>query len=496
MPIENVAIIGAGIVGSFIARELSKYQNLRITIFEKEVDVTSGTSKANTGIIHAGYDDDPKRQPMRAGLCAKGNMLWHVIASQLEIPVNWCGALVGSTKDSEITILGSLYNRGLLNGVPNLKLLAAEEARKLEPNLNGIIAALYATTEGSILPFYATIAVIENAVSNGVLLKLQNEVISIEESKDFFILNTNQGIFEADWIINAAGLYGDKISHMLGIAKTNNGIDIEIHPRRGEYWIFPSEYHCPVNHIIFPVPSQIGKGICILPDTEGNTLIGPTSEDMQKDQKENNATSRDGLEKVYNYIVEKWGPILPPKNKCIKNYAGLRAEPPHEDFIIEGYSKPSRFINVIGIRSPGLTSSPAIAIEVLRIMESQGFIGVKKSHWNPYRKSIPRVLAQTIECRKMLSHNNLKFANLVCWCEGVSEGEIVEAIRRGARTLQGVAFRTRAGLGRCQGMSCQSKIVEILSKELGVPPDKILLKSEGSEVLLCKIKGLFGDLND
>ncbi len=496
MSFERVAIIGAGIVGSFITRELSKYENLRVTIFEKEVDVACGTSKSNTGIIHAGYDDDPKRQPIRAGLCAKGNMLWHTIAGQLEIPVNWCGALVEVTKDGEIAILGSLYKRGLLNDVPNLKLLTAEEARKMEPNLNGIIAALYAPTEGSVLPFYANIAVIENAVSNGVLLKLQNEVISIEESKDFFLLKTNQGIFEADWIINAAGLYGDKISHMLGVTMTNNNVDIEIHPRRGEYWIFPSEYRCPVNHIIFPAPSQISKGICILPDTEGSTLIGPTSEDMLKDQKENTATSREGLEKVYNYIIEKWGPILPPKNKCIKNYAGLRAEPPHSDFIIEGYSKPSRFINVIGIRSPGLASSPAIAIDVIRIMESQGFIGVKKSHWDPYRKCIPRILAQTIECKKMLYHDDPKFANLVCWCEGITEGEIVEAIRRGARTLQGVAFRTRAGLGRCQGMSCQSKIVEILSKELGVPPNKILLKSEGSEVLLCKIKDLFGDSND
>jgi glycerol-3-phosphate dehydrogenase len=279
---------------------------------------------------------------------------------------------------------------------------------------------------------------------------------------------------------------------MLGITKTNNGTDVNICPRRGEYWVFPSENRCPVDHIIFPVPSQVSKGICLLPDPEGSTVIGPTSEELGRDRKGDMSTSREGLDKVYNYIAEKWGVPLPPKNRCVKNYAGLRAEPPHSDFIIEGYVKHPRFVNAIGIRSPGLTSSPAIAEEVEKIMVSQGFRGVRKAHWTPFRKAIPRLLKQPIKGRKALIRANQRYANLVCWCEGVSEGEIVEAIRRGARTIQGVAFRTRAGMGRCQGMSCQLKIVEILSKELGVPPDRILLKSEGSEVILCRIKDLEG----
>jgi len=493
MSVEDVVVIGAGIVGGCVARELSKYENLSVKLVEKELDVSCGTTKANTGIIHAGYDDDPLQYPVRARLCSKGNKLWHEMVEELNIHVNWCGSIVGTTDDEEIAALELLLKRGIANNVPDLKLLVGEEARRLEPKLNNLKAALYAPTEGTVLPFEAAIAIVENAKSNGVLPILDAKVVGIEQSNGCgFIVKTSAGDFKADWVINAAGLYGDEVSKMVGIFETNNGVDIKIRPRRGEYWIFPSEYGSPVKHIVFSVPSGATKGIVLTPDPEGSLIVGPNSEELSSMDKEEKATTRAGLNEVYKFVVGKWGPILPPRNRCIKNFAGLRAEPQHGDFIVEGYKKCEGFINAIGIRSPGLTSAPMIAKEVLNIMVEQGFKGKVKDKWNPYRAPIPRALSLPYEQRRRLVSEDSRYSHLVCWCEGVSEGEIVEAIKRGARTIQGVSFRTRAGLGRCQGMSCQSKIVEILSRELGVPPEKVLLKSKGSEVLACRIKDLVG----
>ena len=482
---EKVVIIGGGITGTAIARELSKYDNLKIAILEKEPDVACGTTKANSGIIHAGYDDDPQKYPVRAGLCSKGNHLWHDLTGKLDIPVRWIGSFVAAIKDEQIEVLEDLYERGIKNRVPSMKILGKEEAGKMEPNIPGLKAALWAPSEGVTSPYEAAIALAENAIDNGVTLHLNTEVQAIDLEKRK--VTTNRGEFEADWIINAAGLYGDKISHMAEIYKSNAGVDIRIHPRKGEYFVFEYECGCPVNHIIFPTPTPASKGILIWPDAEGNTVIGPNAQDLPGDKKEDKSTTAEGLDEVYEKVRELV-PTLPPRSRCIKNFAGLRAELPHTDFIIEGYN--AGFINAIGIRSPGLASAPMTAKKVVDLMKEQGFSFSKKDKFNPYRRKIPRFNELSQKEKERLIKRDKRYARIVCWCEGVTEGEIVEAIKRGASTVEGVSFRTRAGMGRCQSGSCLPRIISIMSRELGIPKDKIPLKAGDDHLLIGNIKAL------
>ncbi|HIH39947.1 MAG TPA: NAD(P)/FAD-dependent oxidoreductase, partial [Halobacteria archaeon] len=260
---DRVIIIGAGITGTAIARELSKYSNLDIKILDKEWDVSQGTTKANSGIIHAGYDDDPRLYPVRADLCCKGNRLWHDLAEDLEIPVKWIGSMLVALKSEEVDVLEELYERGIKNGVTGLRVLDKDDARKKEPNIPDIEGALYAPTEGVISPYEAAIALAENAKDNGVDICLDEKVTEIEIGKKGFEIITKRNKYIADWVINAAGLYGDKISHLAGVYRSNVGTDLDIHPRKGEYWIFEQELGSPVNSIIFPIPTPTSKGVLI-----------------------------------------------------------------------------------------------------------------------------------------------------------------------------------------------------------------------------------------
>lgn len=484
---DIVIIIGAGIIGTSIARELSKYSNLDIKILDKEWDVSQGTTKANSGIIHAGYDDDLELYPVRANLCSKGNRLWHNLADDLEIPVRWIGSMLVALKPEEIDVLEELYERGTKNGVPGLRVLDKEEARKKEPNIPNIEGALYAPTEGVISPYEAAIALAENATDNGVDICLDEEVTSIENGNKGFEITTKRNKFIADWVINAAGLYGDKISHLAGVDKSNQGTDLKIHPRKGEYWIFEQEIGSPVNSIIFPIPTPTSKGILIFPSADENLIIGPNSRDLPNDRKEDKSTTTMGMEEVYNKAKEIV-PVIPPKNRCIKNYAGLRAELPNADFVIESYRQITGFINVIGIRSPGIASAPAIAEKVIELMKDLGFQPREKTEFNPRRRKIPRFNELSIEDKERLIREDWRYSHLICWCEGVTEGEIVEAIKRGARTVEGVSFRTRASMGRCQGGSCLPRIVSILSQELKIPEEEITFKTKEDRLFVGRLK--------
>jgi glycerol-3-phosphate dehydrogenase len=483
---EKVIIIGGGITGTTIARELSRYC-VDIILLEKEPDVACGTTKANSGILHAGYDDDPERYPVRASLCSKGNRLWHNLAEELDIPVRWIGSFVVARKEEQLDVLDEIYIRGGKNNVPSMKILDKEEAQQMEPNLPSLLGALWAPTEGVTVPYEAAIALAENAIENGVSIRLNTEVQGIETRKDGIKAITNRGEFKADWLINAAGLYGDKISRMAGINKSNQGVDLRIHPRKGEYFVFERECGCPVNHIIFPTPTPISKGILIWPAPEGNTLIGPNAQDLPEDKKEDKSTTSQGLNEVYEKASELV-PSLPPRNRCIKNFAGLRAELSHADFILEDYEKLPGFINVIGIRSPGLAAALAIAKKIVELMKEQGFTPKEREKFNPYRKRIPRINELPPEERGKLIRKDKRYAHVICWCEGITEGEIVEAINRGARTFQGVSFRTRAGMGRCQGESCLPRIVSIMSRELKIPKEEILLKGKEDHLSIGRLK--------
>ena len=479
---NRIVVIGAGVVGSAIARELSKYENLNITLIEKNPDVGWGVSKANSGIIHAGFDDDPDKYPTRARLCVLGNSLWHKWVDELEIPTKWTGAMVVALNDEHMKVIDTLYKRGQRNKVPQLKILDKDTVHKMEPNISdNAIGALFAPTEGVFLPYEATIALVENAVSNGVKLLTNTRVTDIKYNGEIKSVITNHGEIETDFVINATGLYGDEISKLVGIDY------FTIHPRKGEYYLFDKSYGPSSNHILFPTPSPVSKGILVNFTVEGHTYIGPNAQDIE--DKEDTSTTRHGLNFVYEkakLLVKK----LPPRRACIRNFAGLRPEPSTGDFIIESYETPFGFINAVGTRSPGLTSAPAIAQEVVNILKNLDVKLIPKKNFNPYRKRIVSFANLSLEEKDKLIRENPMYANVVCRCEQVTEAEIVEAIKRGATTLDGIKFRTRAMMGRCQGGFCLPRILKIMSRELGKPITEITKKEEKSYVVCCETKDL------
>ncbi len=482
----RVAIVGAGVVGASIARALSRFENFEVHLLEKEVDVGWGVSKANTGIIHAGYDDEPELYPLRAKLCVEGNRIWHKWVKELDIPIRWCGSLVLAFNEEEIEVLKDLFNRGVRNGVQDLRIIEADEIRLLEPNASkNALAGLWAPTAGQISPWDAVFALVENSIANGVKLHLATEVKGVRVERERVLgLETNRSFFEVDWVINAAGLYADKIARMAGVG------GYHIKPRKGEYLIFDRDAEPKVNKILFPVPTPISKGVVVTTTVDGNLMIGPNAQDLTEEQKEDKSNTREGLEFVWSSaskLVEK----LPPKNKIIRFFAGLRPEPTGGDFIIKKYEEVFGFIDAAGTRSPGLTSAPAIANMVLDILKSSLDIELKpKEKWNPYRRRIKRFSELTLDERSRLINEEPRYGRIICTDEMVTEMEIVEAIRRGATTIDGVKFRTRACMGKCQGSSCMYKVAVIISRELGIPLWKVSIRGPGTEIGIGDVKAL------
>ena len=477
---ERIIIIGVGIIGACIARVLSRYQSLKVHLLEKEFDVGWGSSKANTALIHAGYDDDPGRFPVRARICVKGNALWRKWTRELSIPANWPGDLVIAVEESETKTLGELQERGRRNEVPETRIIQDRgELEELEPNITpNAISALYAPSAGQIRhSVEAVIAVVGNAVDNGISLHLATEVENVRVKNGHVIdIETNHGRFEADWVINAAGLYADVISNMVGIDH------FRIHPRRGEYLIFSKDAYPKTKRILFPAPTQYSKGVVVTTTVDGNLMLGPNSQDLVKEESEATNTTSGGLEYVWKEayrIVNS----LPPRDKVIRTFAGLRAEPePTADFIIKAYDEVEGFINAAGIRSPGLTSAPAIAQEIIEIMKDRGVKLVRKKRWNPYRERPKAFREIGYRERDKLIKSNQLYGKMICQCELVTEAEIVEAIRRGATSLDGVKFRTQAMMGECQGSFCEFTVAQILARELGIPVWTVTKSGHGSEI--------------
>ena len=471
----EVMIIGAGVSGAAIARELSGY-NVKCCVLEKEEDVCCGTSKANSAIIHAGYD--AANGSMMAKMNVEGNAMMSELAEKLDIPFQRNGSLVLCLHEEDMPGLEKLYENGVSNGVSGLQILYKEEVLKMEPNVSeDVYAALYAPTAGIVCPFHLNIALAENAYVNGVEFKFDTEVLEIEKDKEGFVVKTNQGDFTADYIVNAAGVYADKFHNMVSEKK------IHITPRRGEYLLLDKTAGGHVSKTIFALPSKFGKGVLVTPTVHGNLLVGPTAMDIE--DKEGSCTSANGL----NEVMTKAGINVKnlPLRQVITSFAGLRAHEDGHEFILGEVEDAPGFIDCAGIESPGLSSCPAIGKYIAGILQEKMGLVVKENFVDN-RKGILNPAALSMEERNKLIQENPAYGNMICRCEMITEGEIIDAVNRplGAKSLDGVKRRTRAGMGRCQAGFCSPRVMEIIARERGVDIAEIT-KSGGESKLIMGV---------
>lgn len=479
----DVIIIGAGVTGCCIARELSKTKR-KVLVLEAALDVCEGTSKANSGIVHAGFDAVPGS--LKAKLNVRGNQMMDELARELDIPFRRNGSLVLCLEEAGRDRLKELYQRGMENGVSDLQILSADEAKALEPQLSeSVVAVLYAPTGGIVCPFELTIAMAENAAVNGVEFERNREVVELSQIESGYRVITKQGnVYEAAVVINAAGVYADMIHNMLPCKEGHE--PMRLIARRGEYCLYDKKAGLLTDKTIFQLPGAYGKGILVTPTIHGNQLLGPTAMDIE--DKEGVNTTAEGLEQILEKAANSVK-SLPPKGQVITSFAGLRAHHESDDFIIKESEVYKGFIDVAGIESPGLTSAPAIGEYVaellMRIQPAK-----RRDDFVGRREGIKALEKADTEERNRLIKENPAYANVICRCETVSEAEIIEAIRRpvGAVTLDGVKRRTRASMGRCQGGFCTPKIMKLLSDELGVPMEEICKTGEGSTVILGDTK--------
>ncbi|MEG2017682.1 MAG: NAD(P)/FAD-dependent oxidoreductase [Clostridium sp.] len=473
----DITIIGAGVIGASIFRELMKYE-VKAVVIEKENDVAMGTSKANSAIVHAGYD--PREGTLMAKYNVKGNEMFEKICSELSVPFKRNGSLVLAFDETDMDTIKDLYENGNKVGVKGLQILNKKQVLEIEPNINQDIAgALYAPTGAIVGPYEYTIALMENAVTNGGALKLCSEVMAIEK-KDNFIITTAEGeIIESRFVINAAGVYADKIHNM--ICRES----FKINPIKGEYFVMDNSQGQVVSHTIFQCPSSKGKGILVTPTVHGNLLVGPDAESV--DDKDNVATTVENLDYIRNKAMETTDKIN--FRETIRNFAGLRANPDCGDFIVEENEEVKGFIDVAGIKSPGLSSAPAIAEDVIEILKISGLKIERKAGFIAEREEI-RFMELSPEEKAELIKKDKRYGRIICRCESITEGEIVDSIRRafGKISLDGVKRRCRPGMGRCQGGFCGPRVQEIIARELNIPIEDIELDKDGSYILIGKTK--------
>ena len=464
---KDVIIIGAGVTGCAIARELSRYE-LDICVIEKESDICEGTSKANSGIVHAGFD--AKTGTLNARLNVQGNAMMEELSKKLDFPFKRNGSMVVCQSAEEMPVLEELKQRGLTNGVKDMRILSRTEALEMEPNLaDSVYAALLVPSGGIVCPFGLNIALAENAAANGVEFRLETEVLSIEKLPETdatacglcngYLVHTDKGDLQTRFLINAAGVYADKFHNMVSEKK------IHITPRRGDYLLLDRTAGGHVHHTIFQLPSEYGKGVLVTPTVHGNLMVGPTAIDIEN--KEATATTAEGLAQV----MEKCGRSVKdvPLKQVITSFAGLRAHEDGGEFIIGEAEDAKGFIDAAGIESPGLSSAPAIGQYVREILESLTELKEKNSFIET-RKGIVRFAECSREMQQELIRQNPAYGQIICRCETITEGEILDAIHRplGATTLDGIKRRTRAGMGRCQAGFCTPKVMDILARELGL----------------------------
>jgi len=473
----DVAIIGAGVIGASIARELSKYQ-LDVVVLEKENDVCIGTSKANSAIIHGGYD--PKEGTLMAKLNVAGNAMFDELCEELDVPFERNGSLVVAFDEEQLTQIEALKKRGEENGVPELSLLSKEELLKIEPNISPEAkGALYAKTGGIIDPMLLTISLMESAVANGVECFLSFHVESISAVGDAYVISGAGQEVTAKYVVNAAGVYADEIHNMVASPAFKTQI------RRGQYFLLDKSQEGIVKSTVFPCPDKVGKGILVVPSIHGNVLLGPAS-DYTSDP-EDVATTEDVLYDARTGAKK----LIPSVNpwSCIRQFSGLRAETDKSDFIIEEAAGAPRFIDVAGIKSPGLSAAPAIGVYAVDVLKEKGLELKQKENFDPIVKR-KLLFEMTREEQNDLIKENPLYGRVICRCENITEGDIVDSIHRspGATTIEGVKRRCRAGMGRCQAGFCGPRVQHILARELNRPLEKIMLEKEGSYILTGRTK--------
>ena len=481
----DVIIIGAGVSGCAIARELSRME-LKILVLEKACDVCEGTSKANSGIVHAGYDALPGT--LKARLNVEGSRRMKALSEELDFAYRQNGSLVLCFDEKEQHKLTELRDRGQANGVEGLRILSRQELLKLEPNVGeNVVAALYAPTGAIVCPFGLTIALAENAARNGVEFCFGQEVNRVERRGQGYVLATPEQEYEARVVINAAGVYADRFHNMVSSAH------MEITPRKGEYLLYDKKTGHLVSNTLFQLPTALGKGILVTPTVHGNLLTGPTAQDIA--DKEGTDTSREGLSQVTAKAALSVTRV--PERDVITSFSGLRAHvsvwpqtesgegAEKEDFIIGQPADAPGFIDVAGMESPGLSCAPATGAYVAGIVKELLSPG-EKTDFVGTRKGIPNMALASDQERHELIQKNPAYGNVICRCEMVTEGEILDAIHRtpGAVTVDGVKRRTRAGMGRCQSGFCNPRVVEILARELKVDESSIRKAGEDSWYLL------------
>ena len=458
----DVIIIGAGVTGCAVARYLSRYQGSAL-VLERAEDVCCGTSKANSAIIHAGFD--AAHGSLMAKMNVQGSRMLPELAKELDFPFRRNGSLVVCMSEEDMHRLLALYENGVKNGVEGLEIVDAQRLHELEPNVSkNAVAALWAPTGGIVCPFNMTIALAENANANGVDFRFNTKVTGFTRGENCWTVHTEQGDFRTRYVVNAAGVYADVLHNMVSPRK------LHITPRRGDYCLLDRQVGGFVSHTVFQLPGKLGKGVLVSPTVHGNIIVGPTAIDIE--DRDGTNTTAAGLEE----LISKAGISVDnlPIRQTITSFAGLRAHEDHHEFVIGEAEDAPGFVDCAGIESPGLTSAPAIGLTVAELLreklglrEKEDFIATRKGLLDP--KSL------TWDAYQALIREKPAYGQIICRCEQVTEGEIIEAIRRplGARSLDGVKRRTRAGMGRCQAGFCSPRVMEILARELGVSQAEI-----------------------
>ena len=458
----DVIIIGAGVTGCAVARYLSRYQGSAL-VLERAEDVCCGTSKANSAIIHAGFD--AAHGSLMAKMNVQGNRMLPELAKELDFPFRMNGSLVVCMSEEDMPRLRALYENGVKNGVEGLEIVDAQRLHELEPNVSkNAVAALWAPTGGIVCPFNMTIALAENANANGVDFRFNTKVTGFARGEEGWTVHTEQGDFQTRYVVNAAGVYADVLHNMVSARK------LHITPRRGDYCLLDRQVGGFVSHTVFQLPGKLGKGVLVSPTVHGNIIVGPTAIDIE--DRDGTNTTAAGLEE----LIAKAGISVDnlPIRQTITSFAGLRAHEDHHEFVIGEAEDAPGFVDCAGIESPGLTSAPAIGLTVAELLREK--LGLrKKEDFIATRKGLLDPKSLTKEAYQALIRENPAYGQIICRCEQVTEGEIIDAIRRplGARSLDGVKRRTRAGMGRCQAGFCSPRVLEILARELGVSQAEI-----------------------
>ena len=472
----DVCIIGCGVIGAAAAFELSKYQ-INLLVLEKENDVSMGASRANSAIIHAGYD--PKPGTLMARLNVEGNAMAEQLFKDLSVPFERIGSLVLAFTESEEETVRMLYERGVQNGVPGLRIIDAAEIHEMEPEVSSEVrSALYAPSAGIITPWEYTLAFAETAVRNGAKIQLNAPVTGIKSLADGgYQLTTPKGNFEARYVINAAGVHSGEIHEMVAEKA------FTVKPNRGEYYVMDKSECFRAKHVLFQCPNEDGKGVLVTPTMDHNLLVGPNAVGVADGDRVNNTA--EGMA----FVREKAGKSVPGINyrNAIRNFAGIRANTEKDEFQIGIVAE--NFVDLAGIKSPGLSSAPAIALEAVKLLEQCGFKAEKKQNPITTRQK-KRFRYMNDEERRAAIKENPLYGRVICRCETVTEGEIVDAIHSPITpcSVDGIKRRAGSGMGRCQGGFCGPRIVDILSRELKVDPMSITQDGQGSQLLLAETK--------